>query len=118
MPWRRGCFPTAGHPPPQAGGRGNNAAAALADTMKTKALAGLLGPKQTATRKAWRRFIGTLADAEASYVSPARNFGLGPDADVEVAEGLRMLTHLVRAGLNVYMEGDVLRPTFTRLVSP
>jgi hypothetical protein len=64
--------------------------------------------------RAWREFLGALADAAKTITGPT-----GAANALERAEGFRYLTRLIGAGLEMHLErADPARPTFTRMLSP
>src|SRR5690349_1278786 len=66
------------------------------------------------TTHAFRALLDVLRDAEASFLDGPR----APEDDLDVLEGYRHLTHLLSYGLDLYLEGDAERPSFTPLASP
>jgi len=64
--------------------------------------------------RAWREFLGSLADAAKTITGPT-----GAANALERAEGFRYLTRLIGAGLEMHLErADAARPSFTRMLSP
>lgn len=102
-------------------GGGEEANVILADSLKSVVRSKLFGVSRTESRSAWRDLVAALGAAERAYVAPAKGFGLGPteQADAEVAEGLRYVSHVVRLSLELYIESEPLEsPRFVRFVSP
>jgi len=64
--------------------------------------------------RAFRELLDLLRDADATFLTGPRG---GMDERDEV-EGYRHLTHLLGYGLDLYLEGDPARPSFTPLASP
>jgi len=64
--------------------------------------------------RAWREFVGTLADAAKTITGPT-----GAANALQRAEGFRYLTRVLGAALEMHLErADPLRPSFTRMLSP
>ena len=63
---------------------------------------------------AFRELLDVLRDADATFLAGPRAVA---DA-VSVAEGYRHLTHLLGYALDLYLESDPERPSFTPLASP
>lgn len=64
--------------------------------------------------RAFHALLDTLRDADRTFLE-------GPRADMDalgVAEGYRHLTHLLGYALDLYLEADPERPSFTPLASP
>lgn len=62
----------------------------------------------------WHALLDGLRDAENSFLDPAR----GVFDQRTVAEGYRSLTHVLRYGLEIYLEGDPAAPRFLPLAGP
>ena len=63
---------------------------------------------------AFRELLDVLREADETFLT-----GLRGDMDaLGVAEGYRHLTHLLSYALDLYLEGDPERPSFTPLASP
>jgi uncharacterized protein DUF1214 len=63
---------------------------------------------------AFRELLDVLRDADQTFLTGPRG---GLD-EIGVAAGYRHLTHLLGYALDLYLEGDPHRPTFTPLASP
>jgi hypothetical protein len=67
-----------------------------------------------ASRIAFQQMLQTLGQIDSEYLSPA----WGVTSDVDIAEGYRMMMHLLDVGTRLYFEGDPNRPEFQPMVSP
>lgn len=67
-----------------------------------------------ASRAAYQQLLQTLAQIDRDYLGPQ----WGVTATADIAEGYRVIAHLLEAGIRCYFEGDPERPAFTQLVSP
>lgn len=67
-----------------------------------------------ASRDAMLGLLDTLRDLQATYLTP--RYGIARPADI--AEGERMLAHLLHTGLQFFLEADPARPRFTPYVTP
>ena len=68
----------------------------------------------TDSGRAFRALLDVLRDADATFL-------IGPRAGLDelgIAEGYRHLTHVLGYALDLYLEGDPLRPCLTPLASP
>lgn len=63
---------------------------------------------------AFSRVIDSLRGVADEYLTAER----GIDDETDIAEGFRNALHLLSVGIDFYLEGDPLRPEFTRIVSP
>lgn len=66
------------------------------------------------SRPGWAEFFEFMQRLDTEYLSEAR--GISSSADV--AEGEHMLLHLLKAGLDVYVDNDPGRPRFAPLAGP
>jgi hypothetical protein len=66
------------------------------------------------SREAFKQMLQTLASIERDYLSA----GWGVTSIGDIAEGYRMLMHLLDVGIRLYFEGDPNRPEFQPIVSP
>ncbi len=66
------------------------------------------------SRPAWGEFFAFMQRLDSEYLSAAR--GISSPADV--AEGEHMLLHLLKVGLDVYVDNDPGRPRFAPLAGP
>eukprot|EP01062_Namystynia_karyoxenos_P055863 TRINITY_DN46870_c0_g1_i1.p1 TRINITY_DN46870_c0_g1~~TRINITY_DN46870_c0_g1_i1.p1 ORF type:complete len:527 (+),score=158.71 TRINITY_DN46870_c0_g1_i1:83-1582(+) len=101
-----------------AGGRNRDGALNIARVLRAKLWNAVWGPPATPSRAAWQRLLTTLQEADQIYLSAEYNMGIGETGALEVAEGHRYLTHLLRIGLETFLESDPLSPTLTRIVTP
>lgn len=74
----------------------------------------ILGPRDTASRREWRRLLEALAEADEKYLSPTGRAVVEPD---DIAEGHRFLSHLLRTGFETQVELDASRPAFRPFVA-
>jgi hypothetical protein len=65
------------------------------------------------SRAAFRDWLGLLARVDAEFLGEAR----GVTAPEDVAEGEHMLLHLIKAGIDVWVDNDAARPRFAPLAS-
>lgn len=65
------------------------------------------------SRLALREFLALLEQVDGEFLSPERNVTTPED----VAEGEHMLLHLVKAGIDVWVDNDATRPRFAPLAS-
>lgn len=63
------------------------------------------------TTAAYLSLLDTLRAASEGYLRTA-------ETEIDRAEGLRYLLHLLAGGIDLYLEGDPERPAFTPMVSP
>lgn len=83
-------------------------AAAAAPTAAAAAAGG------TAARQAMQNLLTTINEAQAHFLSP--EYGIASAADI--AEGQRLLMHILQTGLEFWLEGDPERPVFKPYVTP
>lgn len=65
------------------------------------------------SRRAFREFLALLEQVDGEFLSAERNVTSADD----VAEGEHMLLHLIKAGLDVWVDNDASRPRFAPLAS-
>eukprot|EP00466_Bigelowiella_natans_P020396 jgi/Bigna1/134139/aug1.24_g8847 len=86
----------------------------------------LLGHKKTSSREAYHSLLNTLAEVDLKYLGPERAIAknnrksywlkvISPD---DIAEGHRMINHLLRTGMEFYVEQSPKHPKLRRYVSP
>jgi hypothetical protein len=73
-----------------------------------------MSQKETAGYAAFQELLDTLREAADSWLAPER----GNTAEIDIAEGLRNILHLLSGGTDFYLEGDPDHPEFVRMVSP
>ena len=73
-----------------------------------------IGTKTTASRTEFLGVLDALAEADTKYLSPTGHAVVDP---VDIAEGHKYLTHLLRTGLETLLEQDSDRPSFRKLVA-
>lgn len=100
-----------------AGGKENGGASNIALAIKETLVYQVMGPPQTHARQAWRRLVHVLDQTGQNYLSPEHKIGFGPEGASETAEGFRMLTHLLKVGLEAYVEAEPTRPEMVKLLS-
>lgn len=65
------------------------------------------------SRQAFRDLLALLEQVDAEFLGEAR----GVTAPADVAEGEHMLLHLIKAGIDVWVDNDAARPRFAPLAS-
>src|SRR5277367_2472275 len=68
----------------------------------------------TESAKAFQELMALLKEIEQRYLSAEWNISRPQD----VADGYRVIMHLLSAGLELVAESDPERPTFNRMISP
>jgi hypothetical protein len=84
----------------------------LREIVRQSAAERLLGERSTASRAAFHQMLDTLARAELKYVGPAR----GVTEVHDLADGARFMTHVLRTGLELFLEQDPRWPVLTSQV--
>lgn len=69
---------------------------------------------QTKSRAAFQQLIQALSEIDLRYLGPERHITQPQD----IADGHRLILHLLSAGLELIVEADPERPVFRRMVSP
>ena len=72
------------------------------------------GSSGIASRDAFRRLLQTLARCEEQYLSP--DYGIERPGDI--ADGERLIMHVLETGLHHWFEADPDRPVFKKYVTP
>lgn len=65
-------------------------------------------------KTAFKGLIDTLSEASDMYLNPDR----GLTSEIDIAEGVRYVLHMLSAGIDLYLENDPENPEFVRIVSP
>jgi len=95
-----------------------NATALGGLSMLSLPLAGVAAEQAAAagptSRAAFQQLLQTLASIDRDYLSA----GWGVTSIGDIAEGYRLLMHLLDVGIRLYFEGDPNRPEFQPMVSP
>ncbi|HSB96240.1 MAG TPA: hypothetical protein VLC91_07325, partial [Spongiibacteraceae bacterium] len=95
-----------------------NATALSGLSLLSLPLAGIAAEQAAAagpvSRAAFQQLLQTLASIDRDYLSA----GWGVTSIGDIAEGYRMLMHLLDVGIRLYFEGDPNRPEFQPIVSP
>src|SRR5579859_103956 len=71
-------------------------------------------PVQTKSRAAFQALLQALAEIDLRYLGPERHIA----QPIDIADGHRLILHLLSAGLELIAEADPERPVFRRMVSP
>jgi hypothetical protein len=69
---------------------------------------------RTASREALAELVATIQDVDRTYLSPAR----GIERPGDVADGHRLLMHVLEGSIDLEFESDPDHPVFKRIVSP
>ncbi len=69
---------------------------------------------EVASRNAFRALLQTLSRCEQEYLSPAR----GIDRPSDIADGERLMMHVLETALHHWFEADPDRPVFKKYVTP